>query len=250
MQPAQDHVQAPLPSIFDHFPRVATLPKHEIRRRTNGLYLGLVGIAAGAGVAYALGAKKTAILAGGVAALALGGLRVQLARWFTESPAYDVEQAIGDLEIRRYPVRIEARAAIDEHDFEAVLDRGYGRLACYIYGANGASEDLAMTTPVVTTMHDGVYSMAFGMPPGRALSTLPRPDDPRIELREVSERKIAAIKFRGQFTRDNVERHERQLLKLLVDAGLSARGSVAFAAYDSPFTAPFLRRNELWIEVL
>ena len=46
------------------------------------------------------------------------------------------------------------------------------------------------------------------------------------------------------------ETYERELLTQLVDAGLSARGSVAFACYDSPTTLPFLRRNELWIEIV
>jgi hypothetical protein len=250
MQTALDQQQPTLPSIFDHFPPAATLAKYPVRRRNNAYYLGLVAIGAGAGITAALGARKTAILGGSIAALALGGLRWQLARWFTPTPAYGVERTIGDLELRRYPVRIEARAAVDSTDFDAVLDRGFGRLACYIFGANGKHEDLEMTTPVVTTMHDGVYSMAFGMPPGRSLMSLPRPDDPRIELREIGERQVAAIRFHGRFTRDNVERHERKLLRQLVDAGLSARGSVAFASYDSPFTIPLLRRNELWIEVI
>ncbi len=250
MQTALDPTPTPLPSIFDHFPRAATTSKHPILVRESSLYFGLVAVAAGAGVAVALGARKRGLVAGGLAALALGGLRWQLARWFTETPAYEVERSAGELELRRYPLRIEARSAIDVHDFESVLDRGFGRLACYIFGANTDSVDLPMTTPVVTTMHDGVYSMAFGMPPGRSISSLPRPDDARIELREVPERRVAVMQFRGRFTKANVERHERKLLKQLVKAGLSARGSVAFAAYDSPFTVPFLRRNELWIEVI
>ncbi|MBS1117896.1 MAG: uncharacterized protein H6Q90_124 [Deltaproteobacteria bacterium] len=250
MQPAFDQPPPALPSSFDQAPRAEPISKHPVRRRTTACYLGLVAIGAGTGMAVALGARRSGVVAGGLAALALGGLRWQLARWFTSTPAYEVERTIGGLELRRYPLRIEARAAVDVQDFEAVLDRGFGRLACYSFGANSGHEDLEMTTPVVTTMHDGVYAVAFGMPPGRSLRSLPRPDDPRIELAEVAPRRVAAVRFRGRFTRDNVQRHERDLLSQLVDAGLSARGSVAFAAYDSPFTIPFLRRNELWIEVV
>ena len=129
---------------------------------------------------------------------------------------------------------------LEVQDFERALDSGFGRLACYIFGANARDEDLAMTTPVVTTMRDGVYTMAFGMPPGRSVASLPQPDDPRIELREVPARRIAVLRFHGRFTRDNVEAHERRLLREIVDAGLVARGSVAFAGYDSPATLPAL----------
>jgi hypothetical protein len=239
-----------LPSIFDHFPRVATTAKRSPRRGKIGLWTGLVGISAGAGIAVALGSGKRGLITGGVAALALGALRWQLARWFTETPAYDVEGTLGALELRRYPVRIEARAEVEDRDFESALDTGYGRLACYVYGANTNDEDLVRTTPVLVTMRDGAYTTSFVMPPGRDLGSLPHPDDPRLELREVPARRIAALGFHGRFTNENVEAHERALLKQLVDAGLSARGSVVFAAYDSPATLPMLRRNELWIEVM
>jgi hypothetical protein len=189
-------------------------------------------------------------VAGGVAALALGALRVQMARWFTPEPAYQVERRVAGLELRRYPLRIEARAESDALDLEQALDRGFALLACYIYGGNAEHQDLAMTTPVVTVIHDRRFMTSFVMPPDRPISSLPRPDDHRIELREVPEKRVAVLRFRGSFTRENVEAHERELLARLVDAGLSAKGSVAFACYDSPMTLPFLRRNELWIEVV
>ncbi|HEU0030554.1 MAG TPA: heme-binding protein [Kofleriaceae bacterium] len=250
MHSATEPQQATLPSIFDHFPRPATIGNPAVEQRNLGFWAGLLAIAAGTGAATALGAGKRGVVTGGVAALALGALRWQLSRWFTHTPQYVVEQRLGDLEIRRYPMRIEARAGIDEHDFEKALARGFGRLACYSFGANSHHEDLAMSTPVITTMHDGAYTMGFVMPPGRDLGSLPRPDDPRIHLREVPERRIAVLKFRGPFTRANIEAHEGELLRKLVDAGLSARGSVAFAGYDSPMTLPLLRRNEVWMEVV
>lgn len=250
MDTALDPPTTPLPSIFEHFPKPATQAKHVTKRRKLGLVAGLGLVAAGAGVAMALGARKRSLLVGGAAALALGALRWQFARWFTESPAYEVEGQMAGLEVRRYPFRIEAHATIEEPDIEIALDRGFGRLACYIFGANAGSEDIEMTTPVVTTMRDGMFTMAFVMPPHRTLDSLPQPDDRRVVLREVPERKIAALRFNGPFTRKNIEKHERLLLRRLVDAGLSARGSIAFAGYDSPTTLPALRRNEVWIEVV
>ena len=239
-----------VPSIFDHFPKVATQPQHAILPRKIAFWSSLVAVPAAAGIALGLASRRRGLVAGGVAALALAALRLQMARWFTSEPAHQHEGRVAGLELRRYPVRIEARAEVDAANLEQAIDRGFGLLACYIDGGNAEHQDLARTTPGVTTMRDGRFRTSFVMPPGRPISTLPRPDDPRIELREVPEKRVAVLRFRGAFTRDTVDAHERELLARLVEAGLSARGSVAFACYDSPMTLPLLRRNELWIDVV
>jgi hypothetical protein len=194
--------------------------------------------------------RRRGVVAGGVAALVLGALRVELARWFTPEPAFHPEGTLGDLELRRYAARVEACAEVDAPGLELALDRGYSRLAAYVYGGNHTGELIQRTMPVVTAMREGRYTVSFVMPPGRDLVSLPRPTHPGIALREIPSRTIAALRFRGRFTRDNIAAHERQLLQQLVDAGLSARGSVGFAAFDAPATLPVLRRNELWIEIV
>lgn len=238
---------ATLPS-FESMPGPVTpgMPLHLPRL---GMMTGMLAIAAGAGALTALTSRRRGLAIGGVAAVVLGALRWQLARWFTATPAYEVEARIGGLEIRRYPLRIEARTATTAPDLDRAVDASYGRLACYVYGANAAHEDLERTTPVLTARYDGTYVTSFVMPPGRALGSLPRPDDSRIELREVPPRRIAVRAFAGACTRASFEAHERELLRALVGAGIAARGGVTFACYDSPATLPSLRRSELWIEI-
>lgn len=247
---ALDQPLPAVPSIFDHFPKAATQAQHAVRPRQIAFWSSLIAVPAAAGIALGLASRRRGLVAGGLAAFALGALRVQMNRWFTPTPAYDVQARPNGLELRRYPLRIEARAEVEANNFEQALDRGYGLLACYLFGGNADRQDIEMSTPVVTTMRDGRFMTSFVMPPTRAITSLPHPDDHRVELREVPEKKIAVLRFRGRFTRENVESHERELLSRLVDAGLSAKGSVSFAAYDSPATLPFLRRNELWIEVV
>jgi hypothetical protein len=240
-----------LPSVFEHFPRPSTQARHAVRWRKLALLGTFLAAPAAAGVLCARAStRRRGILAGSGAALALAALRVQLARWFTPEPAYDADGKLASLELRRYPARIEASTEVDDVALESALDHGYGRLACYVCGANQTGENLARTTPILTAMRDGRYTVAFVMPPGRELAELPRPDHPGVLLREVPARMMAALRFRGRFTRDNIARHERRLLQQLVDNGLSARGSVTFAAFDSPLTIPVLRRNELWIEIV
>ncbi|MBA3503568.1 MAG: heme-binding protein, partial [Deltaproteobacteria bacterium] len=120
----------------------------------------------------------------------------------------------------------------------------------FVLGSNTEREAMSCVTPVLTTLQDGVYRTAFVMPPHRSIESLPHPDDKRIELREVSERRIAVYPFRGRFSAENFVWQERKFLGALVDAGLVAKGSVTLATYDSPTTLPALRRNELWIEVV
>jgi hypothetical protein len=240
-----------LPSVFEHFPRPSTQARHGVRWRKLTLLGTLIAAPAAAGVLCARATTPgRGILAGGGAALALAALRVQMARWFTPEPAFEADGRLANLQIRRYPARIEASTEVDDVLLESALDHGYGRLACYVCGANRAGENLARTTPILTAMHDGRYSVSFVMPPGRELGDLPRPDHPAVLLREVPSRTIAALRFRGRFTRDNIAANERRLLQQLLDNGLSARGSVTFAAFDSPLTLPILRRNELWIEIV
>ena len=244
-------ISTPLPSIFDHFPRPATQPNRAAGRRKIALWTVYGLVPAAAGAVAALRGRRMGVVGGGIAALALGALRWQLARWFTDTPDYLIEARHGELEVRRYPLYVEACATVtDAHDLETALDRGFSRLACYLYGANAEREHVAMTTPCMVEHRGGSYAMTIAMPPGRDVSSLPLPDDARVSLCEVMERRVAVLPFRGRFTRENLESHERDLVRRLVDAGLATRGSVVFAGYDSPTVLPLLRRNEVWIDLV
>jgi hypothetical protein len=249
MQTSRDEPQ-PVPSLFDHFPAPATQPKTAVTWRKVGFWSTLLAVPAAYALGHALGSRRTGVLAGGLALVGLGALRWQLARWFTETPAYETLGRTGDVELRRYPFRIEARSEVDATDLEDALDRGYSRLEVFVYGANEEREQIDCVTPVLTTLHQGKYLTSFVMPPHRSVASLPHPDDMRVELREVPERKIAVFPFRGRFTNENFGWQEKKFLRALVDAGLVAKGSVCLATYDSPTTLPALRKNELWIEVV
>lgn len=230
----------------------ATVRKYSNVRRNWAFDAALVVAPIATGVLASMGGTRRigrGILAGAGAALALGALRLQMARWFTAMPDYELVATAGPLELREYPACVEARAVVDAPDIETALDRGFDRLACFLWGANSKKESLDMTAPVLAEMSDGRYVVTFIMPPDRTLVSLPLPDDARVELRERNPRHVAVLKFHGRFTGQNIHSHERELLGYVVDAGLVGRGSVAFAGYDAPVTLPFLRRNELWLEV-
>ncbi|MEO8842857.1 MAG: heme-binding protein [Kofleriaceae bacterium] len=237
----------------------------KIKTRRIAYYAGMALIPAGIGAL--VGKAKRSTLAGGVAggltALAMLGVRWQLARLFTEEPDYEVEDNLGPLEIRRYFPQITAHTRVDVLSYDAALQQGFRRLAKYVFGDNFNGEKLAMTTPihaagheklemtspVITSQSSHGYEMSFVMPSGRALASLPTPNDSAVELGEVPERRVAVLSFRGRYRGAEIEQHERELMDLVKAAGLQATSAPMFAGFDPPTTLPFLRRNEVWVEV-
>jgi hypothetical protein len=237
----------------------------KIKARRIAYYAGMAVIPAGIGALVGKAKRSTLAgsVAGGLTALAMLGVRWQLARLFTEEPDYEIEDTLGPLEIRRYFPQITAHTHVDVPSYDAALQQGFRRLANYIFGDNfngekiaapmrqraADNEKLEMTSPVITAQGPRGYEMSFVMPSGRALASLPTPNDSAVELGEVPERRVAVLKFRGRYRGAEVEQHERELMDLVKAAGLVATSAPMFAGFDPPTTLPFLRRNEVWVEV-
>jgi hypothetical protein len=112
------------------------------------------------------------------------------------------------------------------------------------------SERIGMTAPVSQTTNAlGPWRMAFTMPSGRTLESLPTPADHRVHLTDVPSRRVAVLRFSGPYTTDRVAKMSSELRALARSAGLSTKGEVEFAGYDPPTTLPFFRRNEVWVEL-
>jgi hypothetical protein len=179
---------------------------------------------------------------------------------FTAEPAYSVVRRVSGLEIRNYAPRVEARTTMEGADFDRALDEGFDRLAQYVFGGNYDDESLGMTAPVfargeLLTMtapmffSPGGHTMAFVMPPGRTLESLPRPRDVRVFLTNVQARRVAVLPFRGRYRAAKVERKAAELVRRCEAAGLAIAGQPSFAGYDAPSTLPLLRRNEIWVDL-
>ena len=239
----------------------------KIKARKIAYYAGMVVIPAGIGAFTARARRSTLVgsVAGGLTALAMLGVSWQLARLFTDQPAYQVEERIGGLEIRRYAPQVTAHTQIDGASYDAAVQQGFRRLAGYIFGDNfngeklamaapvttkaAASEKIGMRSPVITESEGRGYKMSFMMPPGRTVESLPLPNDTAVELDEVPERRVAVLRFNGTYHGMQVEAREQELMRMVKAAGLQALSAPMFAGFDSPATLPFLRRNEVWVEV-
>ncbi|HEX4451657.1 MAG TPA: heme-binding protein [Kofleriaceae bacterium] len=214
----------------------------------------LAAVPVGVGVLVGRRSKLAGAVAGGLTALGVGALRWQLARLFTEEPDFQLESRIGDLEIRRYAAHVTAHTDLELDDYDKAVRRGFKKLASYIFGDNFAPtsakpEKLAMTSPVIAAENARGFRMSFVMPKGRDVASLPTPNDSEVELDQLPERRVAVLRFHGRYNAETVHQRERELMKLVEQAGLEPASAPMFAGFDAPSTAPFLRRNEVWVEL-
>ena len=167
-----------------------------------------------------------------------------------ESPTYRVEERIGDIELRRYEPYLVAETLVDG-SLERAGNGGFRLLAGYIFGGNktsdGDSTKIAMTTPVTQDRVGDEYRVRFMMPTRYTDESIPTPKDPRVRISDVGPQRLAAIRYRGRWTRDGYERHLRKLFDTVSHAGYTAVGEPVWARYDPPWTPWFLRRNEVLV---
>jgi hypothetical protein len=163
-----------------------------------------------------------------------------------EEPQYSVLDSIDDIEIRRYEAVVQAVTTLpgSSHTSE-----GFRRLAGFIFGGNDQQKKIAMTAPVQETLSAARPEMAFTMPDEYTLEDLPTPDDSRVSLHKVPARVVAVVTFSGWATAGRIARFEGQLRATLEQNAIEVAGDASLNQYNPPWTLPFLRRNEIVIEV-
>jgi hypothetical protein len=174
----------------------------------------------------------------------------------TDHIDYQVVREVGPVEVRKYPIIILATVN-DPYD-----DTAFSILFKYISGNNEVGERIAMTAPVVSQRARGERiemtapvisdraSFSFALPGKYDLRTAPRPLDPRIKIIGVPARLVATLRFSGHTHAREVIAREEELLRVLKENGIKARGSPFLMRYNSPFSPGFLRRNEVGVEIV
>jgi hypothetical protein len=164
-----------------------------------------------------------------------------------EEPAFDVVYRLDKVEIRRYAPSVQAITRLQS---DRRSGAGFQRLAGFIFGGNDDGQSIAMTAPVQESLGEGEVEMAFTMPSEYAFEELPAPEDSRVVLRQLPERTMAVVEFGGWATSGRIRSHLRTLEEGLASAGLEPVGLPQLNQYNPPWTPPFLRRNEVMIEVV
>jgi len=167
-----------------------------------------------------------------------------------EKVKYKTIKKIQNIEIRIYPELILATA-------QGQNDSQFQVLFNYISGNNKAQEKIKMTAPVITSkkieMTAPVISqdnyMAFIMPSNYNKDTIPLPIDDNVKLKFEPEKKLAIIKFSGYSTKNKIKKYKEKLFSELEKNNIKIKAEAILMRYNSPFAPPFIRRNELGVEI-
>lgn len=224
--------------------------------------------------------ERSTLLLGTVGLLAIGvGVRRYRQDRTTPRVDYETVAQLSDVEIRRYPPTVLVETVAPS---ETVAFR---RLFRYISGGNRSptgvtttapvesvgesismtapvetggesssadrdSESISMTSPVASDTTEEGVRMAFYLPAEYDYDTAPRPTDDSVRLVEQPGRTLAVLGFSWFTTDGRVARKTDDLLATLAAADdISIEGDPFLMRYDGPGVPPFLRTNEVAVEV-
>ena len=194
--------------------------------------------------------------------LIVGGLLAGPVMSNVEKPDYKVIQTERNIEIRQYEPMIIAEVEVDGKREDAIRE-GFRLIADYIFGNNTVQRDISMTAPVQQQESQKIamtapvqqqstgrsWQISFVMPSKYSMETLPEPKNGRVRLKEIMTKKFVVIKFSGTNSNENVTEHENQLMNYIESNQIKIIDSPKYAFYNAPWTLPFMRRNEVMIEI-
>jgi DNA gyrase inhibitor GyrI len=179
-----------------------------------------------------------------------------------EQAKYDISETHGAIEIRDYAPMIVAEVSVSGDRKKAIGD-GFRLIADYIFGNNISSQKVAMTAPVIQQPSEkiamtapvtqqggeGLWQVRFVMPSSHTMESLPKPNSPDVVLKEVAGKRFAVIRFSGRAKTKSLEERTKDLQAFIENRKLQAMSKPTYAFFNPPWTLPFLRRNEVMIEI-
>jgi hypothetical protein len=167
----------------------------------------------------------------------------------TAEPDYHIEFKNEEYQIRNYRAILIAETLV-QGQFDSVGKKAFRILADYIFGYNASNTKIAMSVPVLTQpCPESGFIVQFAMLGDLNIRNIPQPLDPRVQIRELSPCRMAALVYSGSWSEANFVEKRNQLLFYLKRDLVEVIGLPRIAKYNSPFQPSFLRRNEVLIEV-
>ncbi len=185
----------------------------------------------------------------------------------TEEPKFTLLEKDQSFELRLYEPKILAEVLVSGTMREA-SSKGFKLIADFIFGNNiatsGKSEKISMTAPVLIEPHaEKIFMTApvnveqsgagwkvnFVMPSQYTSETLPKPNNPVVKIKPIPAKKFAVIQFSGLVDEEKMAKKVNDLEQWISTKQLKVLGNAELARYNPPWTLPFLRRNEVLIEV-
>ena len=159
-----------------------------------------------------------------------------------EEANYEVVKENKEYEIRKYSDRL----VIETNSIEG---NGFRKLFNYISGNNEESQEIKMTVPVTQEIKNGSMTMQFYLPLKFNKDNAPKPSNSDIKILTIEGGYYAVIEYSGRSSDKNFTRNKDILEKLLEQDNITIISPPIRASYNSPFTLPMLKRNEVMYKI-
>lgn len=180
-----------------------------------------------------------------------------------EKPKYQATALTNDIELRSYDPMLVAMVQMSGSRKDAISE-GFRVLADYIFGNNTleqnismtapveqqAGQKISMTAPVQQQQRSNSWMISFVMPKQFTLKTIPKPNNEMVKINEVPAQRFITIRFSGSNSDDNVRKNESALFNYITQNKINVTGEPKYAFYNPPWTLPFMRRNEIMVQLL
>ncbi|MBD1148966.1 heme-binding protein [Pelagibacterales bacterium SAG-MED30] len=159
-----------------------------------------------------------------------------------EEANYEIVKENKKYEIRKYSDRL----VIETNSTEG---NGFRKLFNYISGNNEKNQEIKMTVPVTQEIKNGNMTMQFYLPSKFNKDNAPKPSNSEIKFLTIEGGYYAAIKYSGRSSDKNFLKNKEILEKELKQDNITIIGPPIRASYNSPFTLPMLKRNEVMYRI-
>lgn len=180
-------------------------------------------------------------------------------------PKFKIIQSTDSIEVREYPPLIVAEVQVEGERKEAI-SQGFRMLADFIFGNNAPNVEIAMTAPVMQQQKGtkiamtapvmqqalddrGHWKIRFVMPDEYTLENLPKPNNNQVKILSIPAKRYVVIRFSGFAGKESLNQHLEELNSYIKKEKISTTDEPIYAFYNPPWTLPFLRRNEIMIEL-
>ena len=164
-----------------------------------------------------------------------------------KEPEYNLLYKENSIEIRDYPKYVIAKISVSK--LSESDNSMFRTLAGYIFGGNKANQSIPMTAPVITRENNNYSEMIFFMLDAKDISNLPIPNDTNVKLDMIEIGTTISIKFGMWATDSRVSYYKDILDKYIKDNDIQVISSLMIAQYNSPWTLPPFRKNELLYKI-
>ena len=159
-----------------------------------------------------------------------------------EEANYETVRENKNYEIRKYNDRLVIET-------NSTQGNGFRKLFNYISGNNKKNQEIKMTTPVTRIEKNGNMTMQFYLPLSFNKDDIPNPSSQEVKIVTINGGDFAVIRYSGRSSDKNFIKHKNILEEELFRNNISILSNPIRATYNSPFTLPAFRRNEVMYKI-